>query len=237
MPRVRLLLAVAALGGSAYLVSAAAVSAQHRHVCGMPSAQTVVADRVARVYRVPSGHDELGRVYVYYGCAVGNSKPQRLVRDASRLTGARRFGCGDLGCTVVRSIHLAGATVGAIIEFHGLDSINGTLTVRDLRSRHALHTVQTYAVVGGGTLIAGDLLISYVLARSGNIAWSTVCYGLDACGPNSQSRSTLGIIHRAIGHSVMTLDEGPTVRPKSLHRRGGTIEWIDGGVQRSAPLP
>lgn len=238
MHRVRLLLAVAALAGAAYLVSATAVSAQHRHVCGARSAQTVVADRVARVYRLPAGADELGRVYDYYGCAVGDSKPRRLASDASPIAGARRFGCGDRGCRLIRSIRLVRATVGAIVEFHGLDSINGMVTVRDLASGHALHTVETYAVVGAGTLIAGDLLISYVLAPSGDIAWSTVCSGLDACGPsNPHPRTSVGIIQSAIGHTVSTLDAGPAVRPKSLRRRGDTIEWSDGGVTRTAPLP
>jgi hypothetical protein len=130
-----------------------------------------------------------------------------------------------------------GATVGVIVEHHGLDSIDTALTVRGLGSGDVLHTVQAYAVVGADTLIAGNLLVSYVLAPSGNIAWSTVCKGEDACPPVRHRPSSVGAIHRAIGPMVSTLDEGPTVRAGSLRRRGDTIEWIDGGVQRTASLP
>lgn len=230
-------MAVAVLGGGAYLVFSPAVSARHLHPCGARGAQTVAANRVARVYRVPTGHGQLGPLYDYYACATGNAKPQRLVRDASAVAGARRFVCGGGGCTVIRSIRLVGATVGPIVELHGLDSINGTLTVRDLAGAHALYALQTYALVGAGTLIAGNLLISYVLAPSGNLAWSTVCNGLDACGPERNPPKSIGTVHTAIGHTVSTLDEGPSVRPRSLRRRGGVIEWIDAGVERSAPLP
>jgi hypothetical protein len=130
-----------------------------------------------------------------------------------------------------------GAMVGVIVELYGLDSVDGTLTVRGLVDGHVLHTVQTYAVVGAGTLIGGDLLITYVLAPSGNIAWATVCKAQHLCGPDRQRPTSVGTIHRAIGQMVSTLDEGPTVRASSLRSRGGTIEWLGGGVQRTASLP
>jgi hypothetical protein len=190
-----------------------------------------VADRAARIYRVPTGHDGLSTLYNYDGCTVGNAKSQLLARSA--FSGVRLYGCAGTGCRLVRAIRLVGATVGVIVEHHGLDSVSTTLTVRDLAGGHVLHTVQTYSLLVIGV---GERLITYVLAPSGNIAWATVCQGQDACGPHPQRPTSVGTVHRAIGHTVSTLDKGPKVRPRSLRLRGDTVEWIDGDMQRTASL-
>jgi len=231
-------LTIAALG-VVCLGAAPPASASHVHMatCGVSADRTVVADSAARVYRAAAGHGQLGPVYNYYACAIGGANSHLLARSASAVAGARLFPCGDRGCEVVRAIRLAGATVGVIVEHHGLDSVTSTLTVREAASGQALHAVQTYAVVGAGTLIGGELLVRYVLAPSGNIAWATVCEGEDACRPRQPQPTREGIIHRAIAHVVSTLDAGPAVLASSLRLHGGEIEWIDGGVERTAPLP
>jgi hypothetical protein len=118
--------------------------------------------------------------------------------------------------------------VGVIFEFHGLDSIDSKLTVLGVVSGRVLHTFHAYSAVG-----YGDRFVTYVLARSGNTAWATVT---TSSGPHGNFVHTW-TIRVAIGTTVSTLDTGPRVRARSLRRRGATVEWIDGGMQRTAPLP
>jgi hypothetical protein len=137
----------------------------------------------------------------------------------------------------VRAIRLLGATVGVIVEHHGLDSIDSTLTVRRVVGARVLHRVPAYAVIGANTLIGGELLITYVLAPSGDMAWTTVCKEQIQCGHERGRPTSVGTVHRAIGHDVSALDVGPKVRASSLRLHGSTIEWIDGTVRRTASLP
>jgi len=217
-------LAIVALCGAAYLLSFAAASGSHgqKASCGPISAETVVADRAARVYRVITGHDPAGTLHSYYGCTVGHAESQLLARSA--FSGIRLYSCVVRECRLVRAIRLVGATVGVIVERHDTDTVSTTLTVRDLAGGHVLHTVQADTVVG-----YGDSLITYVLARSGNVAWAT-----ETTSPDFRPHGT---IHRVIGHTVATLDKGPKVRTSSLRLRRDTVEWIDGGKQRHASLP
>lgn len=189
---------------------------------------TVVADRAARVYRVMTGRGQLGSLYDYHGCTPGKAKPQLLARSVSSLPGVRVYGCGGRGCRLIRAIRLKGATVGAIVEYHGLDNVESTLTVRDLFGDRVLHRVDAATVVGYGTS-----LITYVLAPSGDIAWSIVTTSAGRRGAFLH----VGTIHRVIGQTVTTLDAGPYVRVSSLRLHGATVEWTDRGNQRSAPLP
>jgi hypothetical protein len=218
-------LAIAALCGVAYVVLFPADSGSHgrKASCGPIGAQTVVADSAARIYRVPTGHDPLGTLYNYDGCTVGNAKSRLLARSA--FNGVRIYGCVVSECRLVRAIRLVGATVGVIVDVHGVDTVTGSLTVRDLAGGRALHKVQTYWQVPG----YGDRLITYVLAPSGNIAWAT-----ETRWSNFRHHWT---IHRAIGHTVSTLDQGPKVRARSLRLRGDMVEWVDGDTQRTASLP
>lgn len=220
-------LAIAALSVAAYLVLFPAASDSHgqKASCGPTGSETVVVDRAARVYRVTTGHDPFGTLHSYYGCAVGHAKSQLLARSAFR--GIRLYSCVVSECRLVRAIRLVGATVGVIVERHGTDTVNTTLTVRDLAAGHVLHTVQAHTVVG-----YGDSLITYVLARSGNIAWATVT---TSPGPHGALQRN-GAIYSAVGHTVSTLDTGPKVSARSLRLRGDTVEWIDGGQQRTASL-
>lgn len=221
-------LAIAALCGVAYLLSVPAALGSHgrKASCGPISAETVVADRAARVYRVITGHDPAGTLHSYYGCTVGHAESQFLARSA--FSGIRLYSCVVRECRLVRAIRLAGAAVGVIVERHDTDTVSATLTVRDLAAGHVLHTVQVDTVVG-----YGDNLITYVLARSGNIAWATET---TSPGPHGTFHRT-GTIYGAIGHTVSTLDKGPKVRTSSLRLRGDTVEWIDAGQQRTASLP
>lgn len=216
--------AIAVLCGTAYVVLFVAAPGSHgqKASCGPTSAQTVMADTAARIYRVPTGHSPLGTLYKYYGCTVGNAKSKLLTTSA--LSRVRVFSCVASECGSVRAIRLRGAKVGVIVDRHGVDTGSSTLTVRDLAGGHVLHTVQTNRVIG-----YGDSLITYVLAPSGNVAWATETTSPDF-GPH-------GTIHRAIGHTVTTLDKGPNVRASPLRLRGDTVEWIDGGKQRHASLP
>jgi hypothetical protein len=221
-------LAVAALCAAAYLIFFAPASGSHgqQAPCGPISAETVVADRAARVYRVTTGHDPAGTLHSYYGCTVGHAEPQLLARNA--FIGIRLYSCVVSECRLVRAIRLVGATVGVVIERHGTDTVSTTLTVRDLAGAYVLRRVLADTVVG-----YGDSLIIYVLAQSGNIAWATET---TSPGPYGILHRT-GTIHRAVGRAISTLDKGPKVRASSLRLRGGTVEWIDGGQQRTASLP
>ena len=218
-------LAIVAFCGAACLILSPAASGRHgkRASCGPARAQTVVADRVARVYRVPAGHGPFGNLYDYYGCALGNAKPRLVARAASRPRGVRVYGCGGQGCWLVTAIRLVGAKVGVIVEYHGIDFVDGTLTVRDLADDRVLHRFRTDWIAPG----YGVRLITCVLAPSGNVAWST---------ETSSAPGHHGIIHRAVGKAFSTLDSGPNVVASSLRLRGDTLEWIDGSEQRRASL-
>ncbi len=210
----RVLLALAALCGAAYVilfVVAASTRAQ-RAACGPANAQTVTADTAARIYRVPTGHSPLGTLYNYYGCTVAGAKSQ-LLASTSALSR-------------VRAIKLRGAMSGFIVDQHGVDTGSSTLTVRDLTDGRVVHTVAVSYMVPR----LFDSLVSYVLAPSGNIAWAT------ERSPNFGPQGEV-TIHRAIGRTVTTLDNGPNVRAGSLRLLRDTVEWIDRGMQRHASLP
>ncbi len=155
---------------------------------GRPTgARTVVADRVARIYRVPTGIGLLGTLYNYYGCTVANAE-SLLLASASALPGFRVYGCVASECVFVRAIRLRGAKVGVIVERHGVDTGSSTLTVRDLAGGHVLHTVAVSYMVP--RLL--DSLVTYVLAPSGNVAWAT------ERSPDFGADGTV-TIHRVIG--------------------------------------
>lgn len=186
-------LAIASVCGVAYLVLVGAGPGSHaqKGSRGPISAQTVVADRAARVYGVPTGNSRVGTIYDYDACAVANGKAQPLARSARIGVCLARPVANE--CRLVRELHLSRATVGVIVERHGVDTVDSTLTVRDLAGAHVLHTMQTSTIIG-----YGDSLITYVLAASGSIAWATV-----TTSPNVHPHAT---IHRAIGQTVRTLD-------------------------------
>jgi hypothetical protein len=210
----RSLLALAALCGAAYVilfVLAASTRAQ-KAACGPTGAKTVVADSVGRIYRVPTGRTALGTLYDYYGCTPGAAKPQ-LLASTSAL---RR----------VRAIRLRGTMAGFIVDQHGVDTGSSTLTVRDLAGGKVLHTVSVSYMVPR----LFDSLVTYVLAPSGNVAWATERN--PGFGPHSEVT-----IHRAIGHTVTTLDHGSSIRASSLRLRGHALDWIGGGKLRHASLP
>ncbi|HEY6398400.1 MAG TPA: hypothetical protein VIX82_13200, partial [Solirubrobacteraceae bacterium] len=153
----RVLLALAALCGAAYVVLfvVAPGSQAEKAACGPAGAQTVVADRAARIYRVPTGHNPLGTLYNYFGCTARGGKPQLL---ASTTPMSR-----------VREIKLSGAVVGFIVDEHGVDTGSSTLTVRNLTSGGVLHTASVSYMVPR----LFDSLVTYVLSASGNLAWAT----------------------------------------------------------------
>jgi len=196
------------------------------------------ADRVARIYAIRTGKDAVlypggphWTLYDYYGCAVGSGKPELLARasfSAPRVD--RCHAAAYLDC--VREIRLVGAMVGYIADAGELDTSTGTLTVRDLTTRRVLHTVRTSFQQPD----LGQSVIRFVLARSGNIAWVTrTASGGPLPGDNGPPDSST--IQRAIGQTVDTLDSGRGIVASSLRLRRGTVEWTDGGQQRTAPLP
>jgi hypothetical protein len=210
----RTLLALAAACGAAYVilfVVAASTRAQ-KAACGPAQAQTVVADSAARIYRVPAGHTALGTLYDYYGCTGGTAKPQ-LLSSGSALSRAR-------------AVKLRGAIAGLIVDQHGVDTGSSTLIVRDLTTGRVLHTVTVSYMVPR----LFDSLVTYVLAPSGNIAWAT------ESSPNFGTKSRV-TIHRAIGRTVATLDQGRSIHAASLRVRGHMVQWIDGHQLRHASLP
>jgi hypothetical protein len=102
------LLAVAALGSAGCAVSSATALGGHgqKGPCGPVSAQTLAVDRVARVYRVPTGRVGRSTLYNYDGCTVGNAKSQLLASSVfsgpSRYLTEGPFSCAGNDCTWVR---------------------------------------------------------------------------------------------------------------------------------------
>lgn len=207
-----LTLSLVCVAGGLGVFTATASTRAGQASCGPLAAHTVAADSSARIYRVVIGHAFIGPLYAYYGCSVAQGKPA-LLSSANPLTR-------------VRMVELRGAIAGLIVDRHGVDTGGSTLTVRDLADGRLLHTVGVSYMVPR----VFDSLVTYVLAPSGNIAWTT--------DRSSVLRSAGNVtIRRAIGHTVRTLDQGTSIRASSLRLRGHTVQWIDGGRRRYARLP
>ncbi len=209
----RSLLVLAALTGAVYILTTESTHA-NRAACGAAGAQNVTADRSARVYRVPVGQSVLGTLYAYYGCLADHGKPRFLAAtneiDRSHV-----------------DIKLRGVVVGVDVSTVGTDDEGDTLTVRNLATGRLVHTVITTRANG-----YGQNLDTYVLATSGNIAWSI--HKTIGFGPANEV-----VIERAIGQTVTTLDHGPEnrIRASSLRLRADVLSWVDGGKHRHASLP
>jgi hypothetical protein len=153
----------------------------------------------------------------------------RSPRARPAASPVRVFSCVASECTLVRAIRLRGAKVGVIVDRHGVDTLSSTLTVRDLAGAHVLHTVHPNSAIG-----YGDSLITYVLAPSGNVAWATET--------TSPKFGRHGTIHRAIGHSLSTLDKGPKAREliaaagrhDRMDRRWQTAEVVSALVETTS---
>ncbi|MDQ6821410.1 MAG: hypothetical protein ACR2L9_12280 [Solirubrobacteraceae bacterium] len=180
--------------------------------CGPAAAHTIAADATARIYRVLIGHSFTGPQFAYYGCAVAHTTPALL-----SSTDAQSW---------VRMVELRGVMAGFIVDQNGVDTGSNTLVVRDLTDGRVLHT----ASVSWMAPRTSNSLDTYVLAPSGNVAWASE----HATGPTIRNEVT---IRRAIGRTVRTLDRGGSIRPGSLRLLGHSIQWIDGGLRRHAPLP
>ncbi|MBV9837806.1 MAG: hypothetical protein JO156_06785, partial [Solirubrobacterales bacterium] len=200
-------LAIGALSAGAVVSDATAVGHGGQASCGPRPAQTLVADRVARIYGIRTGKNAVlyqggphWALYNYYGCAVGGGKSELLARasfSAPRVD--RCHAAAYLDC--VREIRLVGTIVGYIADAGELDTSNGALTVRDLTTRRVLHIERTSFQQPD----LGQSIIRFVLARSGNIAWVTrTASGGPLPGDNEPAGSST--IRRAIGQTVDTLD-------------------------------
>lgn len=210
------LMALAVAGAAGCLLAApSAMSAAEQPACGPASARTIVADAVARVYRVRRVRaGAQGDVsYQYYGCTTGEGTPVMIgFTDAANR---------------IRAVKLVGTLVGAIADQNGVDSATSTLAITDLATGRALHTTQTLTVyLPNGS---DENLVTYVLSPSGDIAWAT--------SRSSLGRKPVATIRRVIGHTVNVLDRGTRVRPGTLRLRGHVVQWLHGKGRRRAALP
>jgi hypothetical protein len=214
--KLRSVLALAALCGAACVILfvLAPTTRAHQAACGAASDQTVVADRAARIYRVPTpaGNTPLASSYEYLGCTPSHAKPRLLASTGPTAS--------------IREIRLRGAIAGFIVDRTGVDTGQMTLKVLDLADGHVLHTVVTNYMVP----VSVTSIVTYVLARSGNIAWAIAQSG-------DLRPHEIVTISRAIGRSVRTLEQGPSIRASSLRLRGHVLDWVDGGHHRHARLP
>lgn len=113
----------------------------------------------------------------------------------------------------------------------GVDTSGSGLTIADVARRSILREAPVGHGVDAG-LVFSSGLTALDVTPEGAAAWIT--------------RTTRPLPGRAPGASVfaaprtgpiVTLDEGPGIEPESLFLSGDTVNWVDDGTTRSAPLP
>lgn len=207
-------LAVAIAGcGSSQTQSSAAESTQTRarppaaDPCGSPSARTLAADAVARVYAEGE---------TVYGCAHGG-RAYRLGASSRSIREGR-----------VGPVALAGVVAAYGLSRYGVDTVAAAVVVRRLSDGKQLRTASATSRAVGPE--SSEAVTSVVVKRNGSVAW------IGAAGSIIAHRSTETEVNAADRRGERLLDSGAGINARSLRLRGSTLTWVDGGRTRSATL-
>lgn len=201
------LIALTACGSSSGRASQRSVTSAASGRCGPAAAQTLTADRVARVYE--SGAN-------VYGCATAAGRSFLLGASARTIREGR---AGPFA--------LAGTDVAYGYTRYGVDTVAAQVIVRDLASGRQVRseppTSQPPRVEFAQSIEA------IVVKADGAVAW------VGESG-SVMSRSRDVEVDRADRRGLARLDSGPGVEAGSLKLHGSTIRWRHGARERSAKL-
>lgn len=175
--------------------------------CGPPTARTLGASAVARVY--VSGH-------AVFGCSAHGSGALNL-GDAVHCTLTNMVG----------PVEVRGELAGYGSLQCGTDTGMGSVVVRRLDNGQILHTAEA---LSGANLVEGyDQVVSLVLRPDGSAAWSAQ---ETSAGFGGRIVQVLAIDRS--GERI--LDSGPAIGLQSLRLSGSTVSWRHGTDTRTASL-
>jgi len=124
---------------------------------------------------------------------------------------------------------LAGHVVAYLETQRGVDSGTTKLVVVDVGARRVLHAIEAGSYVDAG-LIFDETVIRFLVTSRGSLAWTVARE--DHRQPAVQS-----VWAAPREGPPALLDSGRSIDAGSLALAGTTLSWIDGGAQRSAPMP
>jgi hypothetical protein len=210
----RRLTAVAVLAAVAASASVSS-SVGARPLCAPSGAQTIVKDRVARIYKRYSRAD---RAHEVFGC--------------SYRTGHRTFlGNSDFSIAPdgehVKPISLRGPYVAANDRLQDHDTgLFATVSVFDLRTGKLLHRWSQ----GGGACTSATEVTALLVDGVGSAAWIAQVEG--GCGPTTQE------VYKADGKSrhAKLLGSATTIDQHFLELKNHKVFWKDGGHTHSAAI-
>jgi hypothetical protein len=190
-----------------------------------PRGQAVIAqDTTLRVYR-PKVGPRWAEVPVM-ACLVGHRTRLTLVSALPLRPGRHNRGPGSIGQVVT-----AGGIVAYVVhELTGVDTSRSELIVADVARRRILRdTPVGYSVDAG--FVAAESLTALDATPEGAVAWIVQRHGI-----RTHPVATTVYAAARTGH-IVVLDEGASIEPDSLDLSGETVNWLDAGATRSAPLP
>ncbi|HXD53366.1 MAG TPA: hypothetical protein VN618_01300 [Solirubrobacteraceae bacterium] len=113
----------------------------------------------------------------------------------------------------------------------GVDTGSSTLTIADIARRIVLREAPAGSSVDAGFVFSSGITALDV-APDGSAAW------IERRSRSPRSRSPESEVFAAARKGpIEVLDDGPGVEPKSLYLSDQTVNWVDDGITRSAPLP
>ncbi|MFI5039911.1 MAG: hypothetical protein ACHQCG_08215 [Solirubrobacterales bacterium] len=191
-----------------------------------PKGQAVIAeDATMRVYRpkvTARNESELPVV----ACVIASRTRMTLIPASVPRASDRISDPGSL-----RRLVLAGDVAGLVIgHLSGVDTGYSEIVVADVARRAILReTSAGHSVDAGYVFWAGPTALD--VAPDGGVAWIVETA---ARGPRPRDSAVFAAPRTG---PIVTLDEGPRIEPESLFLSGDTVNWVDGGTTRSAPLP
>lgn len=129
----------------------------------------------------------------------------------------------------VSPIRLAGRYVASAVQCYCAPFAEFAIRVHDLERRKRVLYRATGRPRPGGD--GGDVGIGpatdLVLSRAGSVAW---------IADRQEGEPDVNEVHRCDTRGCRLLDAAPDIGPRTLRLRDGTIEWMRGGVRRTATL-
>ncbi len=172
----------------------------------------------------------------YYGCLFSVGRPVPLGDMSARGNALHRW--GD------RNFQLAGRFVAFERYDTGQETAQWRVRAIDLQRGRQVFSVPTgqapsdpgsWLANGMGTIVGAGPTTRLVVTPAGSVGWITSdqFYVDPTTGHQVYGHYE---VRDANGSSVTVLDSGPAVQPDILVLTGGSLNWVDNGLLRSAPL-
>lgn len=206
-----LAIAIAACGSSSASPQAVPSSPAPRSSpaqCGPPSAHTLAASHLARVYALSGG---------VYGCSLGGHRSFRLGNEARSIREGR-----------VGPLAVAGRDVAYGLTRYGVDTLSATVIVERLSDGKQLHNSSATTKPLGPEFFQS--IESIVVRSDGAVAW------VANAGSIISGRPAEVEVTRADSRGQLLLDTGAGIDPRSLRLHNSTVIWRHGSATRSATL-